>query len=71
MNYESLEAKLIREQNAYIRQLEEQLDVYREKDEKQELLIEKLNDMLDLLAGEISRLKAENDGEGRKGDGTA
>lgn len=71
MNYESLEAKLIREQNAYIRQLEEQLDVYREKDEKQELLIEKLNDMLDLLAGEISRLKDEKDGEGRKGDGTA
>ena len=42
MNYESLETNLIRKQNAYIRQLEEQIDIYREKDKNQELLIEKL-----------------------------
>lgn len=59
MNYESLEKKIIQQQNILIKQLEEQLAVYREKDEKQELLIEKLNCTLDIFAEEISRLKSE------------
>lgn len=40
MDYESFEKKLIQQQNILIQQLEEQLDVYREKDKYQELLIE-------------------------------
>ena len=55
MNYESFEKKLIQQQNLLIKQLEEQLEVYREKDNKQELLIEKLNCALDIFAEEISR----------------
>ncbi len=62
MNYESLETKLIRQQNLYIRQLEEQLAVYEEKDKTQELLIEQLNHALDLLAEELSRVKDEKEG---------
>ena len=61
MNYESLETNLIRKQNAYIRQLEEQVDIYREKDKNQELLIEKLNCALELLAEELSMVKAEKE----------
>ena len=61
MNYESLETNLIRKQNAYIRQLEEQIDIYREKDKNQELLIEKLNCTLELLAEELSMVKAEKE----------
>lgn len=61
MNYESLETNLIRKQNAYIRQLEEQIDIYREKDKNQELLIEKLNCALELLAEELSMVKAEKE----------
>ncbi len=62
MNYESLETKLIRQQNLYIRQLEEQLSVYEEKDKAQELLIEQLNQALDLLAEELSHVKAGKEG---------
>ena len=61
MKHENFEAKLIRQQNLYIRQLEEQLHVYMEKDKAQELLIEKLNHMLDLLAEELARVKAEKE----------
>lgn len=58
MNNEKLETTLIRQQR-YIRQLEEQLAVYEEKDKAQELLIEKLNRALELFAEELSRTKAE------------
>ena len=54
MNYESLETKLIRGQNEYIRNLEEQLRVYQEKDRAQELLIEKLSRTMELLKEELS-----------------
>jgi len=67
MNYESLEAKLIQQQNQYIQELEGQLDIYKEKDKAQEKLIQTLNEALELFAGEISRLKAEKDGENQKG----
>lgn len=50
--------QLIKKQQAYIRQLEEQLAVYEEKDKAQELLIENLNRALDLFAEEISMTKA-------------
>ncbi len=59
MDYESLETKLIRQQNEYIRQLEEQLSVYREKDKAQELLIEKFSRTLEIFEEELSRVKAE------------
>lgn len=59
MDYERLETKLIQKQNIYIKQLEEQLDVYREKDKNQELLIENLNRMLKLLTEELSKVRAE------------
>ena len=61
MKHENLEAELFRQQNLYIRQLEEQLYVYMEKDKAKELLIEKLNRMLDLLAEELARVKAEKE----------
>ncbi len=61
MNYESLETKLIQQQNLYIRQLEEQLAVYEEKDKAQELLIEQLNQALDLFAQELSHAKAQKE----------
>lgn len=66
MNYESLETKLIQQQNLYIKQLEEQLDVYKEKDKVQEELIRNLNNALDLLAEELSKAKAEKDSEPQK-----
>ena len=50
--------QLIKKQELYIRQLEEQLAVYEEKDKAQELLIENLNRALDLFAEEISMTKA-------------
>ena len=50
--------QLIKKQQVYIRQLEEQLAVYEEKDKAQELLIENLNRALDLFAEEISMTKA-------------
>ncbi len=68
MNYESFETKLIRKQNIYIRQLEDQLNVYQEKDKAQELLIEKLNQTLELLSEELSRLKLEQKENTRKGE---
>lgn len=61
MKHKNLEAELIHQQNLYIRQLEEQLNVCMEKDKAQELLIEKLNCMLDLLAEESDRVKAEKE----------
>ena len=61
MKHKNLEAELIHQQNLYIRQLEEQLNVCMEKDKAQELLIEKLNCMLDLLAEELDRVKAEKE----------
>lgn len=63
MDYENFETRLIQQQNLYIKQLEEQLDVYREKDKAQELLIENLNRILDIFGEEITRLKAENEGK--------
>ena len=50
MKHESPETKLIREQNRYIRILEEQLDVCREQIKAQELLIEEQNQALALFA---------------------
>ncbi len=67
MNYESLETKLIQQQNQYIQELEAQLDIYKEKDKAQEKLIQTLNEALELFAEEISRLKAEKDDENQKG----
>lgn len=61
MKHESTETGLIQQQSLYIRTLEEQLAVCEERNKAQELLIEQLNQMLDLFAGEISRLKAENE----------
>lgn len=59
MGYENLETKLIRSQNLYIRQMEEQLAVYKQKDEAQEKLIGELNHALEILSDELSRLKQE------------
>lgn len=50
--------QLIKKQQMYIRQLEEQLAVYEKKDKAQELLIENLNRALDLFAEEVSMTKA-------------
>lgn len=50
MKHESPEIKLIREQNRYIRVLEEQLDVCREQLKAQEQLIEEQNQALTLFA---------------------
>lgn len=56
---EKYQTELIQSQNRYIRQLEEQLSVYEQKDKAQEQLIEKLNEALSLFAEELSMLKAE------------
>lgn len=61
MDYESFETKLIQKQNLYIKHLEEQIEVYREKDKVQESLIEKLNQTLDLFAEELTKMKAEKE----------
>lgn len=61
MDHESLETKLIQQQNLYIRKLEEQLAVCEKKNKAQELLIEQLNQLLDLFAGELSNMKAEKE----------
>ena len=50
MKHESPETKLIREQNRYIRILEEQLEVCREQIKAQELLIGEQNQALALFA---------------------
>lgn len=68
MDYESFEAKLIKKQNIYIRQLEEQIAVYQEKDKTQELLIEKLNQALELLEEELSSVKLEREEDIQKGE---
>ncbi len=57
MQYENLGKKLIQQQNIYIRQLEEQLAVYKEKDRTQEQLTENLEHALNVLSDELSRLK--------------
>lgn len=61
MNYENLETTVIRQQAQYIKKLEEQLAVYGEKDKAQEALIEKMDQTLEIFAGEITRLKEEKD----------
>ena len=61
MKHENPETELIRQQDLYIHTLEEQLAICEERNKAQELLIEQLNQMLDLFAGEISRIKAENE----------
>lgn len=68
MDDSKLKEEVSRKREAYIRQLEEQLAVYEEKDKAQELLIEKLQDVLDLFAGEISRLKEEKKKDMQKGE---
>ena len=50
MKHESPEARLIREQDRYIRILEEKLDVCKEQLKAQELLIEEQNQALALFA---------------------
>ena len=50
MKHESPETRIIREQNRYIRILEEQLDVCKEQLKAQELLIEEQNQALALFA---------------------
>lgn len=55
MIHQNPETGLIRQQDLYIRTLEEQLAVCEERNKAQELLIEQLNQMPDLFAGEISR----------------
>lgn len=54
MKHESPETKLIREQDRYIRILEEQLDTCREQLRVQELLIKKQNQALELFAAAFS-----------------
>ena len=67
MDYASLETKLIQQQNQYIQELEEQLNIYKEKDKSQEKLIQTQNEALELFAEEISKLKAEKEKESQKG----
>lgn len=59
MNHKNLEEKLTRQQTLYIQLLEEQLAVYKEKDQVQEQLIQNLQHALNVLSDEISRLKQE------------
>lgn len=54
MEHGNPDTKLIREQNQYIRILEEQLDVCKEQIKAQELLIEKQNQALALFAEAFS-----------------
>lgn len=61
MKHEDPETKLIREQDQYIRILEEQLSVCKEQIKEQELLIEKQNQALALFA------EAFSGGEGNQG----
>ena len=67
MDYASLETKLIQQQNQYIQELEEQLNIYKEKDKAQEKLIQTQNEALELFAEEISKLKAEKEKESQNG----
>lgn len=61
MNHERFEVKLIQQQNLYIQNLEEQLEVCEEKIKTQELLIEKLEEALTLFGEELSKIKAEKE----------
>lgn len=54
MKYENPETKLIREQNRYIRLLEEQLDACKEQIKALELLIDEQNHALELFADVFS-----------------
>ena len=54
MKHENPETKLIREQNQYIRVLEEQLDACKEQIKALELLIEEQNQVLALFADVFS-----------------
>lgn len=54
MKHENPETKLIREQNQYIRVLEEQLDACKEQIKALELLIEEQNQALALFADVFS-----------------
>lgn len=65
MKHEDPETKLIREQDRYIRILEEQLSVCKEQIKEQELLIEKQNQALALLQKHFQA------GEGTKGSDLA
>lgn len=65
MDYRELEKEIIRKQGAYIRQMEEQIEIYQQKDRAQELLIEEQGRMLELLKDELSRVK------GGKTEGTS
>ena len=67
MDYASLETKLIQQQNQYIQELEEQLNIYKEKDKTKKKLIQTQNEALELFAEEISKLKAEKEKESQKG----
>ena len=55
MKHEDPETKLIREQNQYIRVLEEQLYVCKRQIKAQEILIEKQNQTLALFADVFSK----------------
>lgn len=66
MEHEGFETKLLRQQEQYIRTLEEQLTVYEEKDKAQGALLEKLNQTLQIFTEEISRLKEEKAKSDRK-----
>lgn len=55
MKHENTETKLIREQEQYIRILEEQLSVCKEQLKAQELLIEEQNQALMLFAETFSQ----------------
>lgn len=55
MKHENPETKLIREQNQYIRVLEEQLYVCKRQIKAQEVLIEKQNQALALFADAFSK----------------
>ena len=55
MKYENPETNLLREQNQYIRVLEEQLDVCKRQMKAQEILIEKQNQALALFADAFSK----------------
>lgn len=54
MKHENPETKLIREQNQYIRVLEEQLDACKEQIKALELLVEEQNQALALFADVFS-----------------
>lgn len=62
----NLKDETIRLQAAYIRQLEEQLDILKQKDSAQELLIEELLRLQALLEDEFSAAKIMAEGLSRE-----